>query len=198
MSEPQSFGMGRSVDFPVEAMLAELESIADRLRHGIPDPSKPSRRWSLTAFSLFAAARVRSRDKLPQVESGRGGSGHGDPTYGDAKARVDDKDADLMAWHDLRMDVQTMLTYGRHAVELLDKATPAQQRPDRPNLDCCRVCSRPNDEPAIYRSERCRWCWDFWILWKVDVPESILKLRRQGKRITENIIRTVLDEELAG
>ncbi len=193
MSEPQSFGTGRSVDFPVESMLAELESIADRLRHGIPDPNKPHRRWSLTAFSLFANARIRSRDKLPQVASGRGGSGHGDPTYGDVKARVDDKDPDLRAWHDLHTDVQLMLTYGRHAVELLDRATPAQQRPDRIE-PCCRVCSRPEKPEPIYRAERCQWCYRFWLDWKVDAPERILKLRRQGKPVSENAIRAAIEE----
>jgi hypothetical protein len=201
VSEPQSFGHGRPVDWPVESMLAELESIADRLRHGIPDPAKPSRRWSLTAFSLFAAARVRSRDKLPAPERGRGSAGgHGDPTYSETSARVADNDADLKAWHEWRTDVQLMLNYGRHAVELLDKATPAQQRPDRPETGRCRVCG----EGPIYRgrpedvSERCRWCYDRWIEFGQDMPQRIVKWHKQGKRVTSTMIRAELAEEMVG
>ncbi len=195
MTTTQSFGQGRPADFPVESMLAELELIADRLRHGIPDPAKPSHRWSLTAFSLFAAARIRSKDKLPPVESGRGGSGVGDPTYGDAKALVEDKDADLRAWQDLRVDVELMLTYGRHAVGILDEATPAQQRPDKPEPGC-RVCSRPGKPETVHASDRCRWCWDFWRFWGLDATETILKLRRAGKTITQNVVREHMGEEL--
>lgn len=201
MSEPQSFGQGRPVDWPVESMLAELESLADRLRHGIPDPAKPARRWSLTAFSLYAAARVRSRDKLPGPERGRGAiGGHGDPTCSEASARVEDNDADLKHWHDLRADVEVMLTYGRHAVGLLDKATPAQQHPDRPETGKCRVCG----EGPIYRgkpadiSERCRWCYDRWIEWGVDMPERIVRWHKQGKTITPAMIRAELGEQVAG
>jgi hypothetical protein len=194
VSEPQSFGTGRSVDFPVESMLAELESISDRLRHGIPDPTKPARRWSLTAFTLFAAARIRSRDKLPPRQFGRGIGGHGDPTYGDAKMGMDEHlDPDLRAWEDLRNDVQLMLNYGRHAVGVLDKATPAQQRPDKLE-PCCRVCG----DKVLYSGERCRWCYDFWILWKVDAPKRVLSWRRSGKRITSTMVQAELAEEMVG
>lgn len=192
-SEPQSFGTGRSADYPVESMLAELESITDRLRHGIPDPTKPARRWSLTAFTLFAAARIRSRDKLPRVESGRGGNGHGDPTYGDAAALVVDNDPDRKAWLELRTDVEVMLTHGRHAVGVLDKATPAQQRPDKIE-PCCRVCG----DKTLYRSERCRWCYDRWCEYGVDMPERIVRWHKAGKATPPSLIRAELGEELAG
>jgi hypothetical protein len=86
-----------------------------------------------------------------------------------------------------------MLNYGRHAVELLDKATPAQQRPDKIE-PCCRVCG----DKAIYFSERCRWCYDRWIEWGVDMPKRIVRWHKEGRRVTSTMIRAELAEELVG
>ena len=141
---------------------------------------------------------MRSRDKLPVPDRGRRDvGGYGDPTQTQAFARVEDNDEDLNHWREFLMDLQVGLTYFRRLPTTLAKATPAQQHPDRPEFGC-RVCSRPGKPEPIYRAERCRWCYDFWLLWRADVPEPILKLRREGKRITEQAIRLELDEELAG
>ena len=179
--------------------ITEVRGILDDLELGILDRSKPDgKRWSLTAFDLLARARVRSRDKLPVPDRGRRSlGGHGDPTATQAAARVEDNDEDLHHWREFLMDLQVGLTYFRRLPTTLAKATPAQQHPDRPEFGC-RVCSRPGKPEPIYRAERCRWCYDFWLLWKADVPAAILKLRREGKRITEQLIRLELDEELAG
>lgn len=184
-------------------MLDELRGAIDDLRLGILDRSKPNgRRWSLTVFELLDRARVRRRDKLVPAERPRARA-YGDPTVGDAIERVTDEDPDLRAWRSLLIDLQTMLTYGRHAVGTLATATPAQQRPDRIEVGC-RVCSRPGKPEPVYRSERCRWCYDFWRQWScdgvsVDVPPAILRARREGKRITYAMIEAELnDVEMAG
>jgi hypothetical protein len=129
--------------------------------------------------------------------------GGGTPSYGADGSRNGPTPAQAMAvseerkaWDEWLMDIQVAMTYLRHAIVVQAKATPAQQHPDMPEFGC-RVCSRPGKPEPIYRSERCR-CQDFWILWKVDAPEPLIKLRREGKRITENVIRNVLDEERAG
>lgn len=191
---------------PDERQLADLlggiVELVDDLRLGILDRSRPNgKRWSLTAEQLLSRARSRPRETVTVDKAGGGRpSGPPDPTMSQA-ITVDS----------LEMRMLKQLLAGVHAatqdlgqaVKALDEATPEQQRPDRPALDCCRVCTRPGVEPEpVYRSDRCRWCYEFWLRWShdgvsVDPPESILKLRRQGKRITENLIRKVLDEELA-
>ncbi len=174
----------------------EMRGVLDDLELGILDRSKPGgKRWSLTVYELLARARVRSKDKLPGPERGRGAiGGHGDPTCSEAASRVEDHDEDLRHWHELLTDLEVARTYLRRLPAHLRAATPAQQHPDRPNLECCRVCSRKGDEPAIYRAERCQWCYRFWLDWKVDAPEPILKLRREGKPVSENAIRAAIEE----
>lgn len=176
----------------------EMRGVLDDLELGILDRSKPDgKRWSLTVYELLARARVRSRDKLPAASAGRGAiGGHGDPTCSAATARVDDNDEDLRHWIELLTDLEVARTYLRRLPGYLRQATPAQQHPDRPRLDVCRVCG--DTEEPVYRSERCRWDYDRWLEFGVDVPERITRWRRQGKRITEAMIRAELGEELAG
>lgn len=181
----------------LRGLIAEMRALADDFELGILDRSRPDgKRWSLTAEQLMARAKAAARAE----KSGGGGT----PSYGADGSRNGPTPAQAMtvseerkAWDEWLMDVQVAMTYLRRAVVVLDKATPAQQHPDRPEFGC-RVCSRPGKPELIYRSDRCRWCYDFWILWKVDAPAAILKLRREGKRITENLIRRELDEELVG
>jgi len=195
---PASFG-GKPLDWELRDSIAEARGILDDLELGILDRSRPDgKRWSLTAYDLFNRARVRSRDKLPQPDSGRRAlGGHSDPTSTEAAARVEDKDEDLKHWRDLQLELRVAMVYLRKLAPILAEATPAQQHPDRIEVGC-RICSRPGKPEPIYRAERCRWCYDFWLLWKTDVPEAILKLRRAGKRITEQAIRAELEEVLAG
>lgn len=178
-------------------LLAGVDELVTDLRLGILDRSRPGgKRWSLTAEQLLSRARARPRETVTVDKAGGGRpSGPPDPTMSQA-ITVDS----------LEMRMLKQLLAGVHAatqdlgqaVKALDEATPEQQRPDRPDLNCCRVCSRPGKPEPTYASERCQWCWRFWKLWGVDVPESILKLRREGRPISENAIRKVLDEELAG
>lgn len=186
---------------PDERQLADLlngvDELVSDLRLGILDRSRLNgKRWSLTAEQLLSRARARPRETVTVDKAGGGRpSGPPDPTMSQA-ITVDS----------LEMRMLKQLLAGVHAatqdlgqaVKALDEATPEQQRPDRPDLNCCRVCSRPGKPEAIYASERCQWCWRFWKLWGVDVPDSILKLRREGRQISENLIRKVLDEEMAG
>ena len=184
----------------VEGMIAELRSIADAMELGLLDPER-KRRWSLTAFDLLSRAAIRRRHKVgerpgTQRRGGEeGGLWYSDPAGSEATSLVggDSHDPDLKAWKDWLQDVEVMLTYGRHALTLQDKATPDQQRPDKLE-PCCRVCSRPKKPEPIYRAERCQWCYRFWLDWKVDAPEPILKLRRVGKVVTENAIRAAIEE----
>ena len=200
---PDAGNSTRPDERQLEQLLAGCAEAVDDLRLGILDRSRPNgKRWSLTAEQLLARARSHPRETVTVDRAGGGrGSGPPDPTMRQATT-VDS--AEMVALKELLAGVHTATAALGQAVKALDKATPEQQRPDRPNLDACRVCTRPGVEPEpVYRSERCRWCYDFWCRWShdgisVDVPESILKLRRQGKRITENVIRKVLDEELAG
>lgn len=191
--------MIRPDEHQLREAIAEVRNICDDLELGVLDRSKPDgKRWSLTAFDLYKRARVRSRNKLPAPDRGRRAvGGHGDPTATQAAARVEDNDEDLKLWRALLMDFEVARTYLRRLPVYLAKATPAQQHPDRPEFGC-RVCSRPGKPEPIYRAERCEWCYRFWLLWKADVPQAILKLRREGKRITEQAIRLELDEELVG
>lgn len=184
-------------------LLAELDSIRADIELGILDRSKPDgKRWSLTAFDLMARARMRNRDGFPP--SNGDGSGRATKKGGDygggtvpSLALAGDTDVDRQHWDRLLVRLQLMLVNGRHAVRELAEATPAQRHPDRPEFGC-RICSRPGKPEPIYRAERCRWCYDFWLMWKVDVPDAILKLRREGRRITEQAIRAELDEEMVG
>lgn len=176
----------------VEGMIDELRSIADAMELGLLDPER-KQRWSLTAFDLLARAAIRRRHKVAVERTQRRGRGYADPTSAVATEALDDDDPELKAWRDWLTDVEVMLTYGRHALMLQDRSTPAQQRPDKPEPGC-RVCSRPGKPEPIYRAERCQWCYRFWLDWKVDAPEPILKLRRQGKPVSENAIRSAIEE----
>lgn len=184
-------------------LLAELDSIRADIELGILDRSKPDgKRWSLSAFDLMARARLRTRDGFPASNGGGGGGASkkgGD--YGGgvvpSLALAGDTNTDRQHWDRLLLRLQLMLTNGRHAVQELAAATPAQRHPDRPEFGC-RICSRPGKPEPIYRAERCEWCYRFWLLWKADAPDAILKLRREGKRITEQAIRLELGEEMAG
>lgn len=195
--EPDAADSTRPDFRQLREMLAELRSAADDFEFGILDRSKPDgKRWSLTAEQLMERAKAATRAE----KSGGGGT----PSYGRDGSRNGPTPAQAMTvseerrqWNEWNLDVQVAVTYLRRAVDLLAAATPAQQHPDRPELGC-RVCSRPGKPEPIYRAERCQWCYRFWLDWKVDVPEPILKLRREGKPVTENAIRLVLDEVLAG
>lgn len=183
-------------------LLAELDSIRADIELGILDRSKPDgKRWSLSAFDLMARARLRTRDGFPPSTSGGSGGTKKGGDYGGgvvpSLALAGDTNEDRQHWDRLLLRLQLMLTNGRHAVQELAAATPAQRHPDRPEFGC-RVCSRPGKPEPIYRAERCEWCYRFWLLWKADAPPAILKLRREGKRITEQAIRLELDEEMAG
>lgn len=186
----------------LDELLCEIESVVDRLRHGSVDPNRDGKRWSLTAFQLLSRARMKTRDGFPASNGGGGGGASkkgGD--YGGgvvpSLALAGDTNEDRKHWDNLLLDLQVAMTYLRRLPAYIEKATPAHQHPDR-LVEACRVCSRPGKPEPIYRAERCRWCYDFWLLWKADVPAGILKLRREGKRITEQLIRLELDEELAG
>lgn len=193
---PDARGSGRADERHLAQVMAEMRALADDFEFGILDRSRSDgKRWSVTAVQLMAMA------KSPMRSTGGGGSGphyaadgsRPGPTPGQALVPSEDR----RRWDEWLTDVQTGLAHLRRANDILARATPAQQHPDHPE-EGCRVCSRPGKPEPIYRAERCRWCYDFWILWKVDPPHSLLKLRRQGGRITENVIRKVLDEELAG
>ena len=144
-------------------LLSELDSIRADIELGILDRSKPDgKRWSLSAFDLMARARLRTRDGFPASNGGGGGGASkkgGD--YGGgvvpSLALAGDTNTDRQHWDRLLLRLQLMLTTGRHAVQELAAATPAQRHPDRPEFGC-RVCSRPGKPEPIYRAERCRWC----------------------------------------
>lgn len=198
--------MNRPDERQLRDAIDEARAILDDMELGVLDRSRPDgRRWSLSAFELRERASIRTRDGFPPANGGgsggqtkKGGDYGGGVVPALALAPGEGRSEDRQHWDRFLLDLQCGLVYLRRTIDDLVKATPAQRHPDRPNLTCCRVCSRPNDEPVIYRSERCRWCWEFWRLWGVDAPEPILKLRREGRRITENIIRAELAEELAG
>ncbi len=199
MTATASFG-GKPLDWELRDTIAEARGILDDMELGILDRSRPDgKRWSLSAYDLFNRARVRSRDKLPQPDRGRRAlGGHGDPTASEAGTRVEDNDPDLRHWHALQLELRVAMGYLRRLAPILAAATPAQQHPDRPEFGC-RVCSKPGKPEPIYRAERCQWCYRFWLDWKVDAPEPILKLRREQKPITINLIRQALDvNELVG
>lgn len=186
----------------LDELLCEVESVVDRLRHGSADPNRDGKRWSLTAFQLLARARLRTRDGFPASNGGRGsGASKKGGDYGGgvvpSLALAPDTNEDRKHWDNLLLDLQVAMTYLRRLPAHIEKATPAHQHPDRAE-DGCRVCSRPGKPEPIYRAERCEWCYRFWLLWKADAPPAILKLRREGKRITEQAIRLELNEELAG
>lgn len=178
--------------------IAELRATADFLELGLVDHGRPDgKRWSVTAFDLLERARVRSRDKLVRDRGGRrGAGGPPDPTGSEAAERVEDNDEDLVRWRELLMDLDVAVTYLRRLPKVLADATPAQQHPDRLEVGC-RVCSRPGKPEPIYRSERCQWCYRFWLDWKVDVPPAILKKRREGRTVTEQMIRAELEEAMS-
>ncbi len=176
------------------ALLDALASDVEDLRHGLPDRARDNgKRWSLTAEQLFDRAMARPRETVPASDGRRPVGSHSAPTE---TAAVTFDSAEMVALRQLVTHIRSALGYLDDAAKVLDRATPENQRPDRPVLDCCRVCSRPGKPEPIYRSERCRWCYDFWLMWRNDVPEPILKMRREGRRISESDIRTELDIEL--
>lgn len=183
----------------LDDLLCEIESVVDRLRHGSADPARGGKRWSLTAFQLLARARVKTRDGFPASNGGGGGASKKGGDYGGgvvpSLALAGDTNEDRKHWDNLLLDLQVAMTYLRRLPAHIEQATPAQQHPDR-LVEACRVCGDP-DEP-IYRSERCRWDYDRWLEFGVDMPERIVRWRRQGKRITSTMIRAELDEEMAG
>jgi hypothetical protein len=194
---PDAANSTRPDEHQLALLLDGVDELVVDLRMGILDRSRPDgKRWSLTAEQLLSRARAHPRETVTtDRDAGVRGSGPPDPTMRQATT-VDS--AEMVALKELLAGVHTATHALGQAVKALDKATPEQQRPDRPDLNCCRVCSRPGKPEPIYASERCQWCWRFWRLWGVDVPGSILKLRREGRPISENVIRKVLDEELAG
>lgn len=182
----------------LDELLCEIESVVDRLRHGSVDPNRDGKRWSLTAFQLLARARMKTRDGFPSsTGNGGGGASKKGGDYGGgvvpSLALAGDTNEDRRHWDNLLLDLQVAMTYLRRLPAHIEKATPAHQHPDRPE-DGCRICSRPGKPEPIYRAERCEWCYRFWLLWRADAPEPILKLRREGKRITEQAIRLELEE----
>lgn len=178
------------------SLLDGVDELLLDLRMGILDRSRPNgKRWSLTAEQLLSRAAARPRETVVVEHAGGGRpSGPPDPTMSQA-ITVDS--LEMRSLTKLLEGVHAATKHLGYAVKALDEATPEQQRPDRPDLNCCRVCSRPGKPEAVYASERCQWCWRFWRLWGVDVPDPILKLRREGRQISENAIRMVLEEEMA-
>jgi len=194
MSASAHFGDHRSSEErQLDDVVDKLHGMVEDFRHGIADAT--GRRWSLTATQLLERARQRSRDKNPPPERIRcGGLGHGDPVAGQGLA-FSDKDEDLEHWRRFFAHLTSMAEAGRMAIREQAAATPLQQHPPKIEPNHCRVCG---DQP-IYRgkadlaSERCEWCWRHWCLYGVDMPRRIVAWRKQGKRITDAMIKAEID-----
>jgi hypothetical protein len=209
----------RPDDRQLAEIFAEMRSAIGDLERGIEDRANATgRRWSLTASHVIDQGQGTQRDGFPRTgarppppapnrppnpdpEADGGHTAYGDTVGGIATAS---DTPEVRRSRELVSAIRAARDALRAAVAVLVAATPAQQHPRIPDLDSCRVCSRAGHPVPIYHgsrgaetSERCEWCYRFWLLWGTDVPPAILKLRHQGKRVTENAIRAELGE-LAG
>lgn len=52
----------------------------------------------------------------------------------------------------------------------------------------CSECERIGEWSDVFRDGRCSWCYKFWLIWKRDPPIEILKARKDGRKITRQIV----------
>ena len=58
----------------------------------------------------------------------------------------------------------------------------------------CRVHAAIGEFVAVYRSERCSWCYKFELVEGVEPPVDLLRARAQGKKITPAMIKEALEQ----
>ena len=59
------------------------------------------------------------------------------------------------------------------------------EEPDEPG---CVNCQRVASWVPVHRSERCRWCYDFWLAEGFDAPDDLLKVRASGRPVTQRMV----------
>jgi hypothetical protein len=178
------------------AMIADLEEVLEQLVEGVEIPvygadgKRCGSRRTPGIGELFRLnALSRSDGYRRSTRPGTGGSSSGevsDPTFAMATANVSD----------VHRHVQTVirslfgaLCDGKAALDALVKAFPEAAENDGPGEPGCVSCARHTWEPRVYRSKRCRFCYDFRLIYRMDPPVDLVKDHHDGKTITEAMRR---------
>lgn len=165
-------------EFQQAEMFGHLRAIVDYLKDTYPDIKKQS--------EMKAGLRSASLGIM-------GSGGVSDPT-GNAVA---EERPDVADWAlDCLTEIDGFYALAKSVQNRVRRLMPPEASEE--GEAGCRSCRRlPKNWSPIHRSERCRWCYDFWLVEKVDPPTELLIARQEGKRITDRMVRESLGRRSA-
>ncbi len=182
------------------AMYAEIEELVGTLRSGTTIKRKGEADIDIPGFEeLIRLAAAARRDGFP-TQSMRGSSRSSVlDEDGFAVAPVSDPTGELASGDrivdPIKEHLRSVMRGLTDAVGALRTARGALVKSSQyaeigPGEPRCASCARLNEWGTVYRSERCRWCYEFWLRWKRDPPIDLLRARlKEGKRITTQMER---------
>lgn len=201
--QPDSPNIRRPTEQQLQDLIDEARNALDILENGHhPDAENAAR--LMAASELIAAIRQRRRvTGLPTSTRREGGPSTvlddenvpmpplADPVGETVASALSDVGAaDVHAATMLR-ELRTGVSCLRASLGALAKATPS--RDEEPKGDPgCKVHATYGVWEPVYRSERCRWDYEFWLSNGVDVPEPIMRARLDGRRITMAMVARAL------
>lgn len=155
----------------------------------------------ISGYILLARTRQPARDGFRKNTLGSGTPSTVTDENGDPMPPVNDPTGELVANIELytdpvRRQAAQMISYLNKAVGDLSGAVSSLGQASQPvpvedNPGCKNHQRFDNWEP-VYRSERCRFCYDWNLIHGEDAPGEILERRSRGERITSRVVEEVL------
>lgn len=183
-------------------IFAELRERIDTLERGTVLRRKGEPDVEIPAFGeLVKLAAAARRDGYPASSAAeKSGTGQGDlDEEGFHVAPISDPTGELATAEriidPIKVHLKTVIRGLTSALGDLRMACTAQASGSQyaeigPGEARCESCARIGEWSDVYRSERCRWCYDFWLKWRRDAPIDLLRMRiKEGKRITAQMER---------
>lgn len=167
---------------------------------------KPNDSQQAVMFEHLHAVVDYLKDHYPQVQQqsemtagfssssiGVMGSGFGDPV---GNAVTSDRPSPSEWAQDCLTLIDEFYAMGKSVENRVRRLMPPEA--DSAGEPGCKSCARlAKNWAVVHRSERCRWCYDFWLVEKQDPPVDLLIARRDGKRITDRMVRDALGRKSA-
>jgi hypothetical protein len=181
------------------ALIADVEEVLTQLVEGVEIPvygadgSQTGSRRTPGIGELFRLNAISRSDGYRRSTRPGGSSATGevsDPTFAMATANVSDVHLHVQA---VMRGLFGALCDGKSALDALVRAFPEAAENDGPGEPGCVSCARHTWEPRIYRSRRCRFCYDFRTIYRMDPPVDLLELHHEARIITEDMKRRSVD-----
>ncbi len=179
----------------LKALLDELGALLEDVSRGPVLDAETGRRSPLCATELLARARIRSNDGYPSGSGVEGSSrrtatdrdGEKLPGYSDPVGElvaIGVQDSLLTGLRGMVADLRGARKLLLSARKRLVDASPPVPEKGEPG---CRVLARFDRWEPVYRSERCRWVYDWWLEFGEDPPDEVVRAWIAHGKITVQI-----------